>query len=184
MRIERIRAAAQARGRGPGPMRAAFTLIEMMLVITIASIIALIAIDFISSFEAHQRAERAARESLSCFRAARNLAMTTGKYAKVVVDTTGQTLTILWNQAGDSTNGTNGTFVTATNGMTSSGNWVLNVNSARDLVGTTVSLNPATTSSFIYSALGTCAQTGTLTFTYASQTKSLVVYNVGDPQLQ
>ena len=161
------------------PRRGAFTIMELMLVLLIMSIVAVLGMDAIADFEATQRADRAARESLSFFRFARNLAMTTGKKAKVSVSTANRTLSVYWQS--------NGTAYDATpyaNSMTGSGTSVLNLNNARELVGTGLALNPTSATDFEYSALGTCAQTGTLSFSFGGKTKSLAVANVGDPQLQ
>jgi prepilin-type N-terminal cleavage/methylation domain-containing protein len=159
--------------------RRGFTMIELMLVLVIMSIVAVLGMDAIADFEASQRADRAARESLAFFRFARNLAMTTGKKAKVTVSTTSRTVSIYWQS--------NGTTYDATpyaTGMTGSGTAVLNLTTARELVGTAVALNPTTTTSFEYSALGTCAQTGTVKFNFGGRSKTLSIVNVGDPQLQ
>jgi prepilin-type N-terminal cleavage/methylation domain-containing protein len=67
------------RGRG-------FTVIEMMMVILVMSILAVIGLDAVATFEANQRADRAAREALAAFRFAGILAKNTGKKAKVVLD--------------------------------------------------------------------------------------------------
>jgi prepilin-type N-terminal cleavage/methylation domain-containing protein len=159
--------------------RRAFTLTELLLVLLIMSILAVLGMDAIGEFEAAQRADRAARESLAFFRLARNLAMTTGKKAKVAIDTSARTVSVYWQS-----NGTSYDATAYTNGMSATGTSVLNLNSARELVGTTVTLNPAATTYFEYSALGTCAQTGTVSFSYGGKTKGLSIVNVGDPQLQ
>lgn len=164
---------------GARPNRPAFTVMELMLVMLIMAILAVLGMDAIAEFEAAQRADRAARESLAFFRLARNLAMTTGKKAKVVVDTSGKTVSVYWQS-----NGTSYDTTAYTNNMVSGGTSVLNLTNARELTGTSVSLNPSGTTYFEYSALGNCAQTGTVSFTYGGKSKSLVVPNVGDPQLQ
>src|SRR4051812_40645386 len=68
---------ATTAGRRRAPARG-FTMLELMLVILIMSILSVAGMDAISTFEANQRADRAARESLTAFRFARGLAMTTG----------------------------------------------------------------------------------------------------------
>ena len=159
--------------------RRGFTVIELMLALLIMSILAVLGMDAIADFEAAQRADRAARESLAFFRFARNLAMTTGKKAKVAVDTTNRTVAVYWQS-----NGTSYDATPYTMSMTSSGTALLNMGTARELAGTTLALNPSGTTYFEYSALGTCAQTGTVNFSFAGKAKSLAVVNVGDPQLQ
>ncbi len=165
------------RGRTPG--RRGFTLVELMMVLLIMSIVALMGMDAIAEFEAAQRADRAARESLAFFRMARNLALTTGKKAKVAVDTTNRTVSVFWQS-----NGTSYDATAYSSSMTATGAMVLNLNNARELAGTTITLNPGGTTYFEYSALGTCAQTGSVSYTYGGKTKTLAVANVGDPQVQ
>ena len=160
----------------------AFTMFELVVVVLIMSILSVAGMDAISSFEANQaRADRAARqESLTAFRCARaGLAMSTGKKAKVAIDTANGTVSVFWQS-----NGTTYDVTAYATSMTASGTWAINMNTSRELVGTTITLTPAATTYFEYSALGTCAQTGTVSFVYASKTKSLVITNVGDPQLQ
>ena len=150
-----------------------------MMVIMILAITALLARDAIAEFEASQRPDRAAREALVWFRFARNLAMTTGKNAKVAVDTAAGTLSVYWQS--------NGSTYDATPypcSMTSSGTAVLTLSSARELSGTSLTVTPGTTTYFEYGPLGTCNQTGTLTLTYAGRGKTLTVTSVGDPQIQ
>jgi prepilin-type N-terminal cleavage/methylation domain-containing protein len=170
-----------ARGNSAGPCRArrgGFTIVEVMMVLLIMSIITVLGIDAIAEFEAAQRADRAARESLAFFRLARSLALTTGKNAKVVVDPVANTVSIFWQS-----NGTSYDSSAYANGMTSTGTSVLNINTARDLAGTTITA-PTASTFFEFSALGNCAQTGTITFFYGGHAKSLVVSNVGDPALR
>jgi len=161
------------------PRRRAFTLVEMLLVILIMAIIATLGLDAIANFEAAQRADRACRESLTFFRFARSLAQTTGKKAKVTVDTTNKTFAIYWQS-----NGTSYDTTPYSTGIVAGGNWTLNINSAHELVGTSVSVTPNTITYFEYGPLGTCNQTGTVAFSYAGLTKSLVVPAVGDPTVQ
>ena len=153
-------------------------MVEVLLVLLIMSIIAVLGMDAIAEFEAAQRADRAARESLAFFRLARNVAMTTGKKAKVVVDPAGNLVSVFWQS-----NGTSYDTTAYVNGMTSTGTSVLNINTSRDLVGTAITA-PATTANFEYSALGNCSQSGTVTFFFGGHTKSLVIASVGDPTLQ
>jgi Tfp pilus assembly protein FimT len=159
--------------------RGAFTVMELTMVMLIMSIVGVLGIDAISSFEANQRADRAARESLACFRYARTLAITTGKKAKVAISTASGTVSVYWMS-----NGTSYDATPVATGSTASGQWVVNMNSARELMGTAISLNPTTTTYFEFNTLGTCGQTGTVSFTYAGRVKSLTVNHVGDPVLQ
>ena len=162
-----------------GTMERGFTITELTLVMLIISIISVLGMDAVSSFEANQRADRAARESLACFRYAKSLALTTGKKAKVAVSTTNGTLSVYWMS-----NGSTYDLTPVATGSTASGQWVVNMNNSRELMGTAISLNPTTTTYFEYNALGTCGQTGAVSFTYAGRVKSLTVNHVGDPVLQ
>src|SRR6476660_9074196 len=82
--------------------RRGFTAMEMLVVLIIMSIVTVLGIDSVATFEANQRSERAARGCLAFFRYARNLALTTGKSAKVQVDTTNHTLAVYWMSNGSS----------------------------------------------------------------------------------
>jgi hypothetical protein len=133
----------------------------------------------VADFEAGQRAERAARESLAAFRYARNVAMTSGKSAKVVVSTVApRSVSVYWMS-----NGTTWDATPMATGLTNSGTSVLKMDS-KELSGTAIGLNPSTTTEFVYGALGACGQTGTVTFSYGGKSKSLVVKNIGNPSLQ
>ena len=68
--------------------RRAFTLIEILIVVTILAITAILGLDTISNTEASLRADRAAREALAALRYARMMAMTTGGTYGVEFDTT------------------------------------------------------------------------------------------------
>jgi len=152
------------------------------MVVVIMSILAVLGTDAIAQFEASQRGDRAARESMRAFIAAREIARTTGKKTKVALDTSAGTLSVYWQS-----NGSTYDTTPVSNGMTSTGTWVLSMNNNRELVGTTIAVSNTSmgyTNYFEYSALGNCAQTGTVTFTYGGKTKSLVVPYIGDPQLQ
>ncbi len=150
-----------------------------MTVVLILSILAVLGMDGIAEFEAAQRPDRAARESLAYFRLARTLAMTTGKKAKVSISTANATVSVFWQSNGAAYDAT-----AYASGMTGSGTAVLNLNNNRELTGTAVTLNPTTATDFEYSALGTCLETGTVTFTYGGKSKAISVVSVGDPQLQ
>jgi Tfp pilus assembly protein FimT len=151
---------------------------ELMIVLLILSITSVISIDTIATFEANQRAERGARETLAYFRYARHLAMTTGKQAKVEIDTTHKTISVYWKSNGSTWDATPVAQPLAAGGIMK-----LDFANARDIKGNALSVNPAGATSFVYSALGACSVRATLTFTYGSKSKNLVVPMVGDPQL-
>ncbi len=155
-----------------------FTLVEMIIVILILSIVYVMGMDTIATFEANQRADRAAREILAFFRFARQLAMTTGNNAKVQVNTAGNSFAVYLMS-----NGTTWDAAPYPQAMASGGTMKISLNTARELAGTTISVNPPATTAFIYQPLGTCTATGTVTFTYATKTKSITIPAVGDPQI-
>jgi hypothetical protein len=75
--------------------------------------------------------------------------------------------------------------------MTASGAWMIkmgsNPSAAKELAGVTFAVSNTTGSYsnyFEFGALGNCAQTGTIRFTYGTKTKTMTLTNVGDPQLQ
>lgn len=156
-----------------------FTLVEMTMVLLIMSIIAMLGVDAVANFEAAQRADRACRESLAYFRFARSLALTTGKKAEVSVNSASGTIAVYYQS-----NGTSYDTTAYSTGIIAGGSWTLNINNARELAGTAIAITPATTTAFEYGPLGTCNETGTVTFSYAGVSKSLVVAAVGDPQVQ
>ncbi|HVS71660.1 MAG TPA: prepilin-type N-terminal cleavage/methylation domain-containing protein [Phycisphaerae bacterium] len=158
--------------------RRAFTAMELMIVITILSIVSVISIDTIATFEANQRADRASREALAFFRFARNLAMTTGKTAEVRLTPASSTFAVYWMS--------NGTSYDATpypQSMVAGGQMLINMTTERELQGTTLSATGGATD-FAYGPLGSCSTSATITFTYGHSTKTLVIPQVGDPQIQ
>ena len=167
------------RPRASPAARRGFTLLEMMIVVTLMAITAVISIDTIATFEANQRADRACREALGFFRFARSLAMTTGKTAEVRLDFTAHTFAVYWQS-----NGTSYDATPYAQSMVAGGLMIINLGTERELAGATMSVTPAGTTDFAYGPLGSCATSGTLTFTIGSRSKSLIIPKVGDPQIQ
>jgi prepilin-type N-terminal cleavage/methylation domain-containing protein len=159
--------------------RGGFTVMEILITVTILAITAVISIDTIATFEANQRADRAAREALTFFRFARHLAMTTGKTAEVRLDTSAHTFAVYWMS-----NGTSYDATAYPQNMIAGGKMVIDLDTERELAGATMSVSPAGTTDFAYGPLGSCSVSGTITFTIGSKTRSLVVPKVGDPLLQ
>jgi len=170
--------------------RRAFTAMELLIVLAIMSIIAVISMDYVGDYEASQRSDRAAKESLALFRYARNLAMTTGKKAKIDL-ATANTIAIYWQSNGSSYDAT-----PVTTGSTASGYWKLQFGTSttsRELIGTSMSVSPNTVTYLEYSALGNCTAKNasnatvsgnvTLTYTYGGKVKTITVAGVGDPTL-
>jgi prepilin-type N-terminal cleavage/methylation domain-containing protein len=165
------------KGGGRASDRRGFTLMEIMAVLLIMSICAVVGLDSIATFEANERAERGAREALAYFRYARHLAVTTGKSAKVEINTTAKTVAVYWMS-----NGTTWDATPVTHSMASGGQLQLNFATSPEIKGTTISVSPATTS-FIFSSLGACETRATITFTFGNKAKTLVIPMVGDPQV-
>lgn len=164
----------------PIPRRArAFTMMEMMIVVTLMAITAVISVDTIATFEANQRADRACREALGFFRFARNLAMTTGKTAEVRLDFTAHTFAVYWQS-----NGTSYDATPYAQSMIAGGQMIIDLDTERELAGATMATTPASTTDFAYGPLGSCSTAATITFTIGAKTKTLVVPKVGDPVVQ
>jgi prepilin-type N-terminal cleavage/methylation domain-containing protein len=164
--------------------RRGFTLVEIMMVVLILSIIGVLGIDAVASFEAHQRADRAARESLSLFRVARSLAMSTGKNCKIRISsaTTPSVATIgVYLKAYGATSDAYDYTQPYASGMTNTNTLVLNLNASKELVGATIS--PTGTTDYEFNSLGTCTTTGTVTFSYGGRNQTITVKKVGDPTI-
>jgi len=159
------------RGRG-------FTAMELMIVIMIMAIVASLGVDTISTFEANQRAERAARESLALFRYARYLALSTGKSSKVEIDTSAGTLAVYWMS-----NGTSWDATPVSHSMFSGNVMQMALSSMRETNGVAMTVTPAGTTSFVYGALGSCATSGTVRFSFGTRSKTLTIPPVGDVQV-
>jgi len=161
----------------PARVARGFTLIEILIVVMIMSIVMSLGVQTIASFEANQRAERAARETLVAFRFARNLAMTTGKDSCVLFNTSSNSFSIYWKS--------NGTTWDATpiQQPLAPGNYTINYGTERELAGTTFALNPAATVRFTYNGLGTCDSASTLALRFGSKSKTLSIVRVGDPTI-
>lgn len=155
----------------------AFTLLEILIVLLIMGIVASFGIQAISAFESSNRAERAAREGLAAFRYARHLAMTTGKSAKVSFDTVNSAFSVYWMSNGSSWD------ATPVNQPLGGGTYTVHLKTDAGVFGTGISLNPAGTTAFTYNVLGSCDNATTVTFTYGTKSKTLVVPKAGDPQL-
>jgi prepilin-type N-terminal cleavage/methylation domain-containing protein len=155
--------------------RRGFTAMELMIVILIMSIVASLGVDTISTFEANQRAERAARESLTLFRYARYLALSTGKSSKVEIDATAGMLAVYWMS-----NGTSWDATPVTHTMFSGGAMRMTLSSMKETAGTTMTVTPAGTTSFIYGMLGSCGTAGTVKFSYGTKSKTLTIPSVGE----
>ena len=153
-------------------------MMEMLAVLLILAIGATMSIDMIASYEGTTRAERAARESIVFARYARNLAMTTGKSAELKVDTASGTFSVYWQS-----NGSTWDTTPVTQGMTGSGTMSINMTTQRDLANTTMTVTPAGTTAFVYTALGACSTAGTLSFTCGTVSKTVTISTVGDPVL-
>ena len=163
-------AALRERARG----QRGYTLVEVMVVLLIIAIGAALSIDTIAAFDAQQRAERAARNCVAFTRYARSLAMTTGTATKLSINTGAGSFGV-YTQTGTST------WALVTQSLIGSGPMTITMSARRDLVGTTMSVSPSGTTDFIYTQLGACSTSGTLTFTCAGSSKTMTIPAVGDP---
>lgn len=162
--------------------RRGFTVVEIMIVVLIMSIIAVLSLGAVADFEANQRPDRAAREAMALFRYARNLAMTSGKNAKVrvVSSSTAAGLTVYHKNYGTNQDAYDHTQAYGTS-LTAGRTLSLNMNASRELVGTAI--EPAGTTDFEYNVLGSCSTAGTVTFRFGGKSQTLTVRNVGDPTI-
>lgn len=154
----------------------AFTMIEVMIVLIIMAICATLAMGAISNYEASQRPERAARECQALLRYARNLALTTGKTACLRINTTNNTMAVYWQS--------NGTSYDA-NPVSSSagvgGQLLIDLDTQREIAGVRMTLSGGGTSQdFAYNALGSGATSGTITFSYGTRARSIVIPRIGE----
>ena len=149
---------------------------EMIAVLLIMAIGATISIDSIAAFDSHQRAERAARNCAAFTRYARNLAMTTGKLAKLSVTPATGTFAVYWQS-----NGTSYDTSPVSQNLINTGLMTITMGARRDLVGTTMSVSPSGTTDFVYTQLGSCSVAGTLTFSCAGVSNTVTIPTVGDP---
>ncbi len=154
----------------------AFTLVEMLIVILIMAITASLGVDAISGFEAAERPTRAARECLQAFRFARQLAVATGKSAKVSFNTSTNSFSVYWMS-----NGSTWDASPVAQPAFAAGVYTVTMSNSFELAGVTLSLNPAGTTNFTYNPVGSLDNASVVTFTYGSKSKTLTVNKVGDP---
>ena len=154
----------------------AFTTIEVMMVLIIMGIVATIGMDSIANFDASARPERAARECLIAFRYARQLAVTTGKSAKVTFNTASNAWSVYWMS-----NGTTWDATPVAQPAAQGGSYTVTMNSTAELNGVTLSLNPAGTTAFTYNSLGSLDNSTVITFTFGPRSRTLTVPKAGDP---
>jgi prepilin-type N-terminal cleavage/methylation domain-containing protein len=173
MRFEMRYCAMQWKGRRS---RAGFTLLELIMVLMVIAIGTSLSIDMIAGFDAHQRAERAARNCAAFARYARNLAMTTGKSAKLSVNPSTGTFAVYWES-----NGTTFDSTPVSQSLAGTGSMSITLGSRRDLAGTTMTASPSGTTDFVYTQLGSCSAAGTLTFSCAGVSNTVTIPAVGDP---
>ena len=152
-------------------------MLEVMIVLLIMALVVSLGVQTIASFEANQRADRAARETLVAFRYARNLAMTTGKNACVLFDPPTNSFSVYWQSNGSSWD------ATPVQQPLAPGNYTIDYDTEKELVGTSFSLNPSGTNRFTYSGLGTCDNASVVTFTFGSKSKTMSIVRVGDPTI-
>ena len=159
-------------------VRRAFTLVEIVIVVLIASIAGTIALTAYSSTDAGYRPDRTARELTTALRYARSLAMSTNAICGVEIDTSLQQFRV-FQVSGASYN-------TVSQSMMGSGTYVVSLVTQKEIAG--VTLTPTITGDvtnpyrICYNSLGATANSGTVICTYAGRTKTLTIPPVGDPQ--
>jgi len=151
---------------------------EVMIVMVIIAIVGVMGMDAIADYETSQRPQRAAGETLAFFRYARHLAMTTGKKAKVQINTTSNTVSVYWMS-----NGTTYDTTPVTNALGTGNVMTLNINSGREYMGTTITTTPSSATTYEYWPLGQCVNTGSITFSNGSKTSTMTIPAVGDPAI-
>ena len=162
--------------RHPSNNPRGFTLVEMTMAMLILAITTVIALDSVSHADAGLRAERAAREAVALVRFARARAMTDSTTYKVRFNVGAKTISVI--------DPNNGNAVMA--GPLAGGTMQISLSNS-EISGVTMSPSLAGAASDPYdvtfSSLGGTGNSGTITFTYGSVTKTLQVPSVGDPIL-
>lgn len=155
-----------------------FTLLEVMIAVTILAIMATLGLDMIADNDAAMRAERAARECVAAIRAARTLAITTGANAGVEFNV-GQKK---FHVYGANTPGT-----PVSNSLCAGGTYIVSLTTNRELSGVTmqVALNGVSTDpgDLQFTPRGATANDGSVTFTYGGRTRVVTIPIVGDPTM-
>jgi prepilin-type N-terminal cleavage/methylation domain-containing protein len=172
-----FRSRSNTSGQVHMPVRRAFTIVELTIVLLILAISAAISMDLLANTEAWTRSDRAAREALAAARYARTLAITTGGTYGIEFDTANARFQVF------NTTGSN----VVTSPLIAGGTYVINL-SRTELSGVTMTPTIAndTTNPYdvIYNPLGSTTNGGTIAFTYANRTRTLTIPAVGDPTVK
>jgi prepilin-type N-terminal cleavage/methylation domain-containing protein len=154
-----------------------FTLIEILMTMLILGITTVIAVDAVSRADSGLRAERAAREAVAAVRYARSKAIAETTPYKVRFNVAARTISVIDPSNGD-----------AVLSAPLAGNLMqISLTGRSDISGVTMSASLAgdTTDPYdvAFTSIGGTANSGTITFTYGTTTRTLQIPNVGDPTL-
>ena len=159
--------------------RWAFTTMEMIIVMLILAIMSSIAMDFVAESESYFRSDRAARETVIALRFARTLATTTGNSSGVEFDTAQKKIKVYTVISGAQT---------WVNSALYSGNaYQIDLANAREVQG--VSMTPSIPSDatnpydVVFDPLGATKNTGTISFSYGHNTRTVTVASLADPTI-
>lgn len=156
----------------------AFSLIEILIVVTILGISATLGMDLIAATEATLRADRAARECQTALRVARSLALTSGNTCGVRFDTTTKQFWV-WQNATPAT--------PISSSITSGGTYLVDLKNTRDVTGVGMSIAIPTDATnpydVQYTALGATTNKGTATFSYGGKQRVVTIPALGDPTI-
>lgn len=156
--------------------RAAFTFVEMVLVILIMAIVSVAGLDLLANTESRMRPDRAAREALVAIRYARMLSTTTGGTYGVEFDTANARFQVFQ---------TTGSNVVA-QPMTAGRTYIINLSQA-ELRGTTMTATIAGDATNPYDVtfapLGSTTNSGTVVFSLAGYSRTITIPTVGEPTI-
>jgi Tfp pilus assembly protein FimT len=161
----------------PRSNRCAFTVTEVLITVLIMAIVGALAVGQVSHSDAGLRAERAAREAVIAVRFARTRAMTDGTSYKVRFNVAAKTISVINPSASDAV------LAAPMAGAVMQ----INLTGKSDVSGVTFSPTITGDTSDPYDVtftpLGATSNSGTVSFTYGTMTKTLSIPNVGDPTL-
>ncbi len=154
-----------------------FTLIELLVTVLTIQVISAIVLVSVGNVEATERTDRAYNETIVALRYARMLAMTSGQSCGVEFDTQASRIRVFMGVA----------MTTVNNSQISGGSYIIDLKNQTNVRGVTltgISIVGDTTNPYQvwYGTLGQTNNTGTVTFTYGTCTKTLNIPSVGECQ--
>ena len=117
-------------------------------------------------------------ECLAAMRYARSLACATGNCTCVYFDAPSNSFSVYYQS-----DGADWDPAPVAQPMGQGGSYTISLSTTRELQNTTFSFSPATANQFTYSPLGSCDTAATITFTFGSSSRQVIVPLVGDPTL-